>query len=319
MNGDLSQGGDGIISNAILSGNRIYNNAMPNSTFPTLGGGSGINMDGVQNSRIENNLVYGNHASGISLYMIDGAQGSKNNVVVNNTVYEPSDGRWALNIQSGSTGNTTLNNILISDHSFRGAIDISTDSMSGFASDYNVVISRFTQDGGDTVQTLAEWQTSTGQDAHSVIGNAANLFVNAAGSDYHLITTSPAKNAGTSLEAPPADFDGLPRKAGAAFDIGAYELGALAGDYNRDGAVNAADYVLWRKTLGASVTRFGGADGDGSGVIDQPDLVRWRADFGAVAGAGTVIGASIPEPAQIASVCIAIAIIQIASSRVQLR
>src|SRR6185295_17068235 len=136
MNGDLSQGGDGIISDAVISGNRIYNNAIPNATFPTLGGGSGINMDGVQNSRIENNLVYGNHASGISLYMIDGAQGSKNNVVVNNTVYEPSDGRWALNIQSGSTGNTALNNILISDHSFRGAIDISPDSIAGFTSDY---------------------------------------------------------------------------------------------------------------------------------------------------------------------------------------
>src|SRR4051794_414334 len=94
MNGDLSQGGDGIISNAVISGNRIYNNAIPNTAHPQLGGGSGINMDGVQNSRIENNLVYGNHASGISLYKIDAAAGASGNIVVNNTVYEPSDGRW---------------------------------------------------------------------------------------------------------------------------------------------------------------------------------------------------------------------------------
>src|SRR5262249_16003865 len=58
MNGDGTLGGDGIISNALVSGNKIYNNG--------VGGGSGINMDGVQDSRIENNLLYDNHSSGIS-------------------------------------------------------------------------------------------------------------------------------------------------------------------------------------------------------------------------------------------------------------
>jgi parallel beta-helix repeat protein len=311
MNGDLSQGGDGIISGALVAGNRIYNNG--------VGGGSGINMDGVQNSRIENNLIYGNHASGISLYQIDGATGSTGNTVINNTVYEASDGRWALNIQSGSTGNTVLNNILISDHPTRGAIDVSADSMSGFVSDYNAVISRFTTDGGTSIKTLAQWQASTGEDAHSLVATAANLFMNPGGNDYHLLTTSPAKNTGTSQSAPPADFDGLPRKAGAAFDIGAYEFGSLAGDYNRDGAVTAADYVLWRKTLGANVTRYAGADGDGSGKIDQPDFLRWRADFVAVAAAGTALITSIPEPSSSSTVCFALAIIQLASVRFKLR
>ena len=120
-------------------------------------------------------------------------------------------------------------------------------------------------------------------------------------------STSPAKNAGTSQSAPPADFDGLPRKAGAAFDIGAYEFGALAGDYNRDGAVTAADYVLWRKTLGTNVTRYAGADGDGSGKIDQPDYLRWRADFAAVAAAGTRrLTTPIPEPPPTQTLCLAL-------------
>jgi parallel beta-helix repeat protein len=310
MNGDASQGGDGIITGAVVSGNIIYNNG--------TGGGSGINMDGVQNSRIENNLLYGNHASGISLYQIDGGDAAKNNVIENNTIYEASDARWALNVQDGSTGNTVLNNILISAHPTHGAIDISADSLTGFTSDYNAVISRFTDDGG-TVKTLAQWQASTGQDAHSFVAAATNLFINAAGNDYHLSSTSPAKNTGTSQLAPPADLEGLPRKAGAGFDIGAYEFGALGGDYNRDGAVTAADYVLWRKSLGAIVTQYAGADGNGNGVIDQADLLRWRADFAAAAGAGTVTDTSIPEPAEIVSICIAIAIIVIASSRIQLR
>ncbi len=37
----------------------------------------------------------------------------KNNIVVNNkTILVASDGRWALNIQDGSTGNHLYNNIL---------------------------------------------------------------------------------------------------------------------------------------------------------------------------------------------------------------
>jgi hypothetical protein len=235
------------------------------------------------------------------LYDIDGAAGSSGNVVVNNTVYQPNDGRWALNIQTGSTNNTALNNILVSDHASRGAIDVSADSLAGFTSDYNTVISRFTTDGG-TNQSLAQWRTSTGQDMHSVVATAAGLFVNPA-SDLHLLSTALAKNAGTSQFAPPGDFDGLPRPAGAAIDIGAYEFGALAGDYNRDGKVDARDYVSWRKTLAAVVTRFAGADGDGSGIIDQADYARWRANFGAVAPLGAGAAFAVPEPMCLALVC----------------
>ena len=142
MNGDIfSRGGDGIISAHWSRTTSIYDNGR--------GGGSGINCDGVQNSLIRNNLIYNNHASGISLYRIDGGGGSTGNVVVNNTVLVAADGRWALNISNGSTGNTVLNNILYNDHSFRGSITVSADSLSGFTSDYNVVMDRFTTDGGE--------------------------------------------------------------------------------------------------------------------------------------------------------------------------
>jgi hypothetical protein len=240
MNGDLSQGGDGIISGAVVSGNVIYNNAAPDA-MNNLGGGSGINMDGVQSSRIENNVLYNNHASGISLYSIDGAAGSTGNVVVNNTVHQPSNGRWALNIKDGSTANTAVNNILISNHAFRGAIDISADSLSGFVSDYNVVISRFNAGGGTL--SLAQWQAQTGNDAHSLVSNAAALFVNPAGGDYHLLPDSPAVNEGAMLHAPAIDFEGDPRPAGGLVDIGADEVlaGGIRGDFVADGVVNHLD------------------------------------------------------------------------------
>ena len=73
---------------------------------------------------------------------------------------------------------------------------------------------------------------------------------------------------------------------------------AVAGDYNLNGVVDAADYVVWRKTLG----QIGGplaADGNGNGQIDTGDLAVWRAHFGQTAGsgAGTNVNASVPEPA----------------------
>ena len=63
-------------------------------------------------------------------------------------------------------------------------------------------------------------------------------------------------------------------------------LPTLTGDYNQDNVVDAADYVVWRKTVD-STTDFR-ADGNGDGVIDAGDYDVWRANFGAtLASPGT--------------------------------
>ena len=72
---------------------------------------------------------------------------------------------------------------------------------------------------------------------------------------------------------------------GARIDIGAVERQpippAVFGDYNQNGLVDGADYVLWRKTLGnTGVPAHSGADGDGDTTIDQEDYGVWRAHFG---------------------------------------
>lgn len=58
----------------------------------------------------------------------------------------------------------------------------------------------------------------------------------------------------------------------------------LAGDFNNNGMVDAADYVVWRKSLGTTYT--------------QNDYNVWRAHFGDVAGTGTdaTANAAVPEP-----------------------
>jgi hypothetical protein len=64
------------------------------------------------------------------------------------------------------------------------------------------------------------------------------------------------------------------------------------GDYNDDGVVNAADYVVWR---GAAAIFGPAADGDADGDVDQSDYSIWRAHFGqTIPGSGAVTSA--PEP-----------------------
>jgi hypothetical protein len=215
MNGDLSQGGNGLIVNALVEQNVIYDNGRQ--------GGSGINGDGVQNSKILNNVLFNNHASGISLYRIDGADGAKNNLVAHNTIIMAADGRWALNIQNGSTGNTVIDNIFYNNHAFRGSIDISADSLTNFTSNFNVVMERFTTDGG-TVLNLGQWRQNTGQDLNSVVALPSALFVSVTNNDYHLTANSPARDAGVIRADVPADRDGTTRPLGPTSDIGAYEF-----------------------------------------------------------------------------------------------
>jgi hypothetical protein len=79
----------------------------------------------------------------------------------------------------------------------------------------------------------------------------------------------------------------------------------VPGDYNFDGFVDAADYVVWRNTE-TSTTELA-ADGDLSGVVDSADYDFWRANFGAVAdGAGVAVDLRpVPEGISLALALVA--------------
>jgi hypothetical protein len=81
-------------------------------------------------------------------------------------------------------------------------------------------------------------------------------------------TTNPTSSAGTYalLNSPP--ITGI----------------SLSGDFNGDGKVDAADYVVWRKGLGT--------------IYTQADYDVWRNHFGQTAGsgAGAIPNAAVPEP-----------------------
>jgi hypothetical protein len=216
FNADASLGGDGIMSEALIENNVLYDNGSL--------GGAALNMDGLQDSVIRNNLLYGNHATGLVMYSGDGL-GSQRNLVVHNTIVQAADGRFCVTINTDSGGNRLYNNVFQTRHSFRGIIDIDSASLSGFESDYNAVMDRFIIDDGDTL-TLAEWQTETAQDLHSIVATEAQLFADGAADDYHLKLGSPAVDAGLAglVPATTLDLEGLTRPVGAGYDTGCHEL-----------------------------------------------------------------------------------------------
>ena len=225
MNGDITEvpptgQPTGLVQYATVEGNFIWNNG--------TAGGSGINCDGVDDSLISNNLLYNNHASGISLYAIDGAHGSSNNKVYNNTIVMATNSRFAINIpndgggKKAPAGNIVKNNILYTPDASEGSVLIATASVEGFQSDYNVVVNRFSANNDSSVISLAKWQAH-GYDLHSIISTPAQLFVDAAGNNYQLKSGSPAINAGTTLSDVPTDILGVKRPQGAGYDIGCYE------------------------------------------------------------------------------------------------
>jgi hypothetical protein len=77
----------------------------------------------------------------------------------------------------------------------------------------------------------------------------------------------------------------------------------VAGDYNGNGIVDAADYVVWRNTLGSTSDLRANGDNTGASanVVDQADYTFWRAHFGnSGSGSGLVLSGQVPEPGSIA-------------------
>lgn len=163
----------------------------------------------------------------------------------------------------------------------------------------------------DSVQGTIETDFDSPQSSTSTLGSADPLRLEG--------TTGPGDSGGPLF----ADFDGVTRLVGvlngganatggddseygdisewaairsaenlgflAGFGIVPIAVG-LQGDYNGDGRVDAADYVVWRdaSVLGTDLA----ADGNEDGAVDQLDYAVWRDAYGNAASA-----TATPEPA----------------------
>ncbi|MEN1678083.1 MAG: PEP-CTERM sorting domain-containing protein [Planctomycetota bacterium] len=116
-------------------------------------------------------------------------------------------------------------------------------------------------------------------------------------------------------------FEDGPQEFEAVIDINAIEAigeGVVSlptpnpGDFNGDGIVDAADYTVWRDSLGTGDSLLGNGDetGASAGVVDVADFLLWKSFYGtsyapAMAPLGSGGVANVPEPATALSVLLA--------------
>lgn len=217
MNGDLSAGGDGIISDAQVYANYIHDNNLA----------AGINMDGVENPIIYNNLIVNNHiGQGIALFQQDGAIVTSGAKIYNNTIVVPSDGRWGILMTTGANQNTEIfNNIIINQHVWRGSI--SCESTVNLSSNYNILSDKMSNQGDGVSFPLDDWQ-ALGLDINSYIADPLeDIFMDPGNNDFHLVSDAQAVNTGVTssvIHIVLDDFDKNIRPEGSQYDIGAYEF-----------------------------------------------------------------------------------------------
>jgi hypothetical protein len=68
----------------------------------------------------------------------------------------------------------------------------------------------------------------------------------------------------------------------------------LAGDYDADGSVDDADYLVWKASFGSNVKLA--ADGNDNGRVDAADFAVWRNNFGALSSGAGATQLPTPEP-----------------------
>lgn len=203
----------------VIRNNRVYGNRMfvPWIDAPcAITDGNGIIIDDARNTQngstngvytgrtlIENNVVYDNGGRGIHVFESDRVDILNNTVVNNGASPEISDGEITAIFADDVN---VFNNIMVA----RTGEKVNTAVGTNIVFDYNLHSNSTQRDrlGGNSVVT------------------AGPGFTDAAAGDYTLQTGSPAIDAGTAVPGrfAPTDAMGLPRPAGMAPDMGAFEF-----------------------------------------------------------------------------------------------
>lgn len=119
------------------------------------------------------------------------------------------------------------------------------------------------------------------------------------GDAFDVLDFASATGAFTELALPALDL-GLVWDVSQLYTDGVLAINAgVAGDYNDDGTVNAADYTVWRNNVGASAGTIPN-DGD-LRVIGPAQYATWKANYGvSLASLAALESATVPEPSGLA-------------------
>jgi parallel beta-helix repeat protein len=257
INADLSSGGDGVISHWLMENNVVYGN----------GGAAAVNLDGATFGTLRNNLVYRNANGGVALFKGDAAEASHDNVVVNNTVYNPNGTRFGIQINDGADNNVVFDNVFWS-----SAAGMEVGAVHGLVHDYNVVSSY----SGGSAST------------HEPTTDSMRLFVDPKADDYHggpaLLGQGTGSLAGIS--SPALDLSGNARPQGGSYDIGCYQHGGTTPrtpPTTQDPGGNGA--AAGGAPIDAAIDVAPPAERDAGGATIFP-APGWGTDAGAHAGSG---------------------------------
>jgi hypothetical protein len=166
--------------------------------------------------------------------------------------------------------------------------------------------------GNSTGQTVADWHVSNLTDNFGS-GYINNTFLLRQSGDPH----PPNDGDPTTPPPQPAIIEtnkGVPYGTILTGSLGAPNF--LVGDYNKNGIVDTADYVVWRKDLGRTgseyvlgpppqplVPNHPRADGNHDFLVNQLDYPIWKSAYGQPFGSFSASGgfagatATVPEPA----------------------
>ncbi len=187
---------------AIVRYNVTHDNGRPDK--------AGIELDETTNVQVYYNVSYGEYNGIWTLNAVNAS-------IYNNTVHNAFE---CYLVERGSTGITLKNNIASA--CSRGTIEVTADSQSGLQADFNNWFDGGAENliWGGFHYGLTLWKIVSSQDRNSI--DPDPQFVNAAGRDFHLQSSSPGINAGATIGLT-ADLSGTSVPQGNSIDMGAYE------------------------------------------------------------------------------------------------
>jgi hypothetical protein len=128
-----------------------------------------------------------------------------------------------------------------------------------------------------------------------------NNFMPQSGDSFNILDFAGSSGTFNSILVP-ALSPGLMWNTSQLYTAGVLSVAAagVPGDYNNNGTVDAADYILWRENNNTATT----LPNDSTAGTNDSDYIVWRAHFGQTAGSGSGAGAraatdslnGVPEP-----------------------